>query len=53
MDIRRCSKEELDQINERARLWKQRQNEPPPQEMPILEPVSVSAFIEPETAVPT
>jgi hypothetical protein len=28
MDIRRCTKEELDQINERARLWKQRQSQP-------------------------
>jgi hypothetical protein len=28
MDIRRCSKEELDAINERARLWKQRQQQP-------------------------
>jgi len=28
MDIRRCSKEELDQMNERMRQWKQRQ-EPP------------------------
>jgi hypothetical protein len=46
MDIRRCSKEELDQINERARLWKQRQNEPPPQEMPILEPVQLDLPIQ-------
>jgi hypothetical protein len=28
MDIRRCSKEEIDAINERARLWKQRQEQP-------------------------
>jgi hypothetical protein len=38
IDIRRCTKEELDQINERARLWRARntaaQDEPKPEATP-------------------
>ena len=45
MDIRRCSKEELDAINERARVWKAQQaaRELPPQDREAVLPESPTA----------
>jgi hypothetical protein len=36
MDIRRCSKEDLDAINERARAWKAKQAQETAQQVLIL-----------------
>jgi hypothetical protein len=46
MDIRAMSKQDLDNLNARAQLWRERQGKNPPAAAPVLDPVQLELAIE-------